>query len=289
MGFGLLRRASCSSRTYSILKASSNSSSTDPFAAFDRLNGKKTKSNPTSSWAKTNSSTSFSLPSTSSSPIDSSVSDPCPSTADQDLQPSPPSINLPEASTPSQNSASISLGDGTVDWSQSFSGLSQQPFNKKASDILMAPINPLDVEIKPDGVIYLPEIKYRRILNKAFGPGGWGLAPRGSSHVTTRNISREYALICLGRLVSLARGEQDYFNGAENIPTATEGCKSNALMRCCKDLGIASELWDPNYIYWWKNKYATVEWVNATGSSSGKKKGIWKKKRQDDWTPKLPS
>ena len=32
------------------------------------------------------------------------------------------------------------------------------------------------------------------------------------------------------------------------IPTATEGCKSNALMRCCKDLGIASELWDPRFI-----------------------------------------
>jgi hypothetical protein len=42
--------------------------------------------------------------------------------------------------------------------------------------------------------------------------------------------------------VSVARGEQDYFD-AGGITTATEGCKSNALMRCCKDLGIASELW----------------------------------------------
>ena len=49
------------------------------------------------------------------------------------------------------------------------------------------------------------------------------------------------------RLVSIARGEQQYFD-PDGIPTATEGCKSNALMRCCKDLGIASELWDPRYI-----------------------------------------
>src|SRR5579863_8750280 len=34
-----------------------------------------------------------------------------------------------------------------------------------------------------DGMIYLPEIKYRRILNKAFGPGGWGLAPRSETNV----------------------------------------------------------------------------------------------------------
>ena len=44
------------------------------------------------------------------------------------------------------------------------------------------------------------------------------------------------------RLVAVARGEQEYFDPS-GIPTATEACKSNALMRCCKDLGIASELW----------------------------------------------
>ncbi len=93
-----------------------------------------------------------------------------------------------------------------------------------------------------DGIIYLPEIKYRRILNKAFGPGGWGLAPRSETTVTAKSVSREYALVCHGRLVSVARGEQDYFDPG-GIATATEGCKSNALMRCCKDLGIASELW----------------------------------------------
>lgn len=44
------------------------------------------------------------------------------------------------------------------------------------------------------------------------------------------------------RLVAVARGEQEYFDPS-GIPTATEACKSNALMRCCKDLGVASELW----------------------------------------------
>ena len=44
------------------------------------------------------------------------------------------------------------------------------------------------------------------------------------------------------RFVAQARGEMQYFS-EESISTAAEGCKSNALMRCCKDLGIASELW----------------------------------------------
>lgn len=50
------------------------------------------------------------------------------------------------------------------------------------------------------------------------------------------------------RLVGVARGEQEYFDPS-GIPTATEGCKSNALMRCCKDLGIASELWSVGEVF----------------------------------------
>lgn len=50
-----------------------------------------------------------------------------------------------------------------------------------------------------DGLIYLPEIKYRRTLNEAFGPGGWGMAPRGETTVGPRIVSREWGLVCLGR------------------------------------------------------------------------------------------
>jgi hypothetical protein len=93
--------------------------------------------------------------------------------------------------------------DGTnrdkVDWTRSFHGISAEPFPKEVADILLSPADPAEVEIKPDGIIYLPEIKYRRILNRAFGPGGWGLVPRSESIVTPKTVTREYALICNGR------------------------------------------------------------------------------------------
>merc|ERR1711977_412546 len=108
------------------------------------------------------------------------------------------------------------------------------------------------------------------ILNKAFGPGGWGLAPRGETIVTGKSITREYALVAHGRVVSVARGEQDYFS-PEGIPTATEGCKSNALMRCCKDLGIASELWDPVFIRRFKAEWSMEVWVEHVSSKRKKK------------------
>lgn len=88
-----------------------------------------------------------------------------------------------------------------VDWTRSYHGLSAEPFSKEAAEVLMAPIPFDDVEVKPDGIIYLPEIKYRRILNKAFGPGAWGLAPRGETIVTPKSITREYALVAHGRYV----------------------------------------------------------------------------------------
>lgn len=88
-----------------------------------------------------------------------------------------------------------------VDWSKSFHGLSSEAFPPEASKILLAPIDPEIIETKPDGIIYLPEIHYRRILNKAFGPGAWGLAPRGETIVTDKAVTREYALIAHGRYV----------------------------------------------------------------------------------------
>jgi len=169
-------------------------------------------------------------------------------------------------------------GDGSpLDWSRSFHGLSSQPFDKDITDILLTPIDPVDIEIKPDGLIYLPEIKYRRILNKAFGPGGWGLAPRSETNVGPKVVSREYALVCFGRLVGIARGEQEYFDPS-GIPTATEACKSNALMRCCKDLGIASELWDPRYIREFKAAHC-IE-IFAENVTTRKKKKLWRRKDQ---------
>lgn len=94
------------------------------------------------------------------------------------------------------------------------------------------------------------------------------MIPRGA-HTINKGpkamvLSREYAMICHGRVVGMARGKQPYFDDA-GIPTASEGAKSNAMVRCCKDLGIASELWDPIFLGEFK---ATHEW---TGSKFVKK------------------
>ncbi|KAG0046554.1 hypothetical protein BGZ83_008293 [Gryganskiella cystojenkinii] len=175
------------------------------------------------------------------------------------------------------------IGDNGIedgqDWTRSFSGMAVEPFEREVADILMAPLDSDDIEIKPDGLLYLPEIKYRRILNRAFGPGAWGLAPRSEHSVSPKTISREYALVCRGRFVSSARGEQDYFDPS-SLATASEGCKSNALMRCCKDLGVASELWDPAFIRKFRKEYC--EEVYAEHLVTKRRKKLWKRKDNPD-------
>ncbi|KAJ1308358.1 hypothetical protein OPQ81_004067 [Rhizoctonia solani] len=185
--------------------------------------------------------------------------------------------NVPQTVEEAENGELPDAPPGSIptDWYTSYHGLSVQPFPKEVAEILMAPIDPLDVEVKPDGLLYLPEIKYRRILNRAFGPGGWGLAPRSGINVSPKVVSREYALVCLGRLVAIARGEQEYFD-QEGIATATEAAKSNALMRCCKDLGIASELWDPRFIREFKTKYCTEAFVEHLPTKKVQKR--WRRK-----------
>jgi len=136
---------------------------------------------------------------------------PAPTQPSHNLSPAPASVletlsPLPEIQTTSSLTDQLSNpppllseNEKQVDWTRSYHGLSAAPFSETQASILMQPTNPQDIEIKPDGIVYLPEIKYRRILNAAFGPGGWGLAPRGETIVTERLVTREYGLVAGGR------------------------------------------------------------------------------------------
>jgi hypothetical protein len=140
---------------------------------------------------------------------------------------------------------------------EAFHKASFEPFPTEIRAILSAPVDQTQIQMKPDGCIYLPEIHYRQILMKSFGPGGWALIPRGPHTIIPSTISvltREYALFCLGRFVSLARGSA-ILRTHMNSAALSEAVRSNALMRCCKDLGIASELWDPTFVSKWKSNY----------------------------------
>lgn len=95
----------------------------------------------------------------------------------------------------------------------------------------------------------------------------------------------------MGQFVAEATGEQMLRQGMTRV-TAEESAKSNALMRCCKDLGIASELWDPTFINQWcasrglakhyitvshcrRSEHAAEVW--AVNTRTGEKRRLWRK------------
>lgn len=150
-----------------------------------------------------------------------------------------------------------------------YAGASVKPFPKEIADVLAEPFNEDEIEVKPhNGVIYLPGIFFRNRLNKAFGPGGWSMLPRGPRQMKDNKMFREYALYCLGRFVAEAVGDQDFIptNKDMSEADAAEGCKTNAIQRCCKDLGIASQIHEPAFIQRYKAEKLVA--VNTTSHST---------------------
>jgi hypothetical protein len=147
--------------------------------------------------------------------------------------------------------------------------------SERESEILFAPVNEEDIEIRPDGFIYLPWMEYARRLTEAFGIA-WALIPNGMPkfHKVTNHIYWGFWLVIKGHLCGYAIGEQEYITSNRNMTygDACEGAKSNALMRLCKGIGMSLELWKPSFIRKWKEKYAEKYW------DEGKGKYLWRKK-----------
>jgi hypothetical protein len=124
-------------------------------------------------------------------------------------------------------------------------------------DILFAPVDESLVEIRPDGLIYLPWMEYVRRLREAFGIG-WALIPQGMPKIKDTYITWGFWLVIRGVLCGFAIGEQEWRidNATMSGTDACEGAKSNALMRLLKGIGICIELWQPSFVRSWKTKHA---------------------------------
>ena len=138
--------------------------------------------------------------------------------------------------------------------------------------ILFAPVKEENVEIRSDGLVYLPWMEYVSRLRDAFGIS-WAIIPYGMPKPLGGFLYWPFYLMIQGKLAGFAIGEQEYpppGNLRMTYGDATEGAKSNALMRLCKGIGISLELWKPSFVREWKEKNA------ETYDDKGKTR--WRKK-----------
>ena|SRR3990167_4496675 len=213
---------------------------------------------------------------------------------DQNLSNDDPEINEPIEGTDEPESQEPTQALTVIDerlpaMAQCMAGMQTIPLSDRANQILMAPLDPNIVEIRPvDGIPYVPQVHYRRVLNLAFGPGMWNMIPTSDTHFDDENqiMSREWAIFASGRFFGKGRGEQRYIesNKKTSMATTSEGVKSSGLKRCCKDMGIFWEISDPQWILRWKKEYAVRVWTNhATEKKDGKPaaKIQWRRKDRD--------
>ena len=153
--------------------------------------------------------------------------------------------------------AELEGGPARPQFMTGFDGMAAAPFPEEARKVLAAHVPPEAVEIKPDGIVFVPGVYYRRQLTRAFGAGGWAIVPRGPARAMNDLVIYPGALYCLGRFVAEAVGECTYRqNSNMSYASCVEAAKTDALSRCCKDLGMATELWDAAWREQWKADYA---------------------------------
>jgi len=159
-----------------------------------------------------------------------------------------------------------------------YAGIASEPVSEEQAKELMAKVDDADLDILPTGEIYLSQIGYRRRLNNTFRPGGWALRPLGKPTMQDKTLMQEWALYVGGRFMASAWGEAEYHenNDRQSYATAAESLKSNALMRCCKDIGIASECWDRHFTEPFKAKYCVKVWREK--AKQGKGEYQWRRK-----------
>jgi len=116
-------------------------------------------------------------------------------------------------------------------------------------EILYAPVPKEEIELREDGLYYLPWTFYVGRLRKAFG-NEWAQIPAGKPSREGNLILQPFWLFIYGKPQAWAIGQQEYIptNKKMTYGDAIEACSSNGLMRLCKRIGIGIELWDKKFI-----------------------------------------
>ena len=137
--------------------------------------------------------------------------------------------------------------------------VSKLQFTEAEQKILFEPFDDDDLDIKPNGVVYAPWVSFKKRLRSAF-KGADMILPHGLPRPSMdgKLIIWPHYLFVKGHLVNYAIGECPYHpnNPQMSHGDAVEGSKSNAIMRCCKGIGVGLELWDRKFTEKWKEKNA---------------------------------
>jgi hypothetical protein len=156
---------------------------------------------------------------------------------------------------------------------------------------LSAPFDDHDFEITPSGFIYIPGVLTLKRLNDVIGIGRWSLLliNNGKDDLGDGKFKVFYdgALVIRNCFVSRSVGEAQYnsMNKNQSWASAFESAKTDCRQRCSKDLGIASDAWNPTFVRKWQKEHAIKVFVD----NNGKNEVAWRRKDLEPfWNEKGP-
>jgi len=162
-----------------------------------------------------------------------------------------------------------------------FATVSHLVLTPEESKALITAFDDSVIEIRPDGHIYIPQAYYRQRLNDVLGIGQWGLIQKGSYQDVSEKAGGKTKtkfylpgiLVIRKCMVAEAVGEAELHDDNEQQSAAScwEAAKSDCITRCCKDMSIGAQLYQPTYIREWQKKYAIRVWLE------GKTKPAWRR------------
>ncbi|HNM05918.1 MAG TPA: hypothetical protein PKK94_13060 [Leptospiraceae bacterium] len=129
------------------------------------------------------------------------------------------------------------------------------------------------IDVKPDGVIYCSSNTVRDILNEAFGFGQWAVY-KNDPYETDNCILVKGELWVKECYIGTAIGEHTG-NGYMSYGSKIESASSDLITKLGKYLGIASELWDRDFVNRFKEQHCRN--IEVLNQSKGSNQRIWVK------------
>lgn len=160
-----------------------------------------------------------------------------------------------------------------------YGGSSSLKLTESEAQKLSAKFADEDYEIRPDGFIYVPQALIRKRLNDVIGNGQWSINLIKTVKEEINGKFKVYFdgyMMIRGCFVSRSTGESMYnpTNPNSSWGTAQEGAKSDCFVRCVKDLGVALEVYEPQFVRKWQKNFAKKVRVQEPGKQQ---KILWRR------------
>ena len=168
-----------------------------------------------------------------------------------------------------------------------FVGMSKEPLSEDVLTLLRTPPPPADIRIKRDGTLYVLSSFYPDLLNRTFGVGGWSIIPISEpTFLQTQDgskiLSREFGLYFLGSFMIMGIAEGPLYQNVgfkTGVSYAFEFAKREALTICCRELGMAKNLYEDGFVSKWRDENADT--VTCEHLTTKVTKQMWIRKGSD--------